>query len=759
MNARILYEAPRMAAAPGETVVTSTCGHNCGGRCVVNAHVREGRIVKISTDPRRWTPEIPPLHACVRGFGQLERVNHPDRLMYPLRRTGPRGAGQFERITWDEALDEVAHQLRRIRDAYGPAAILDCSRTGSLSMLHGLAVVRRLLHLFGGCTELWSNISAEAEVFAVHQTYGAQADYKSAGREPTDYVNSRLIVMWGWSPGDGTFGTGTLEYLKLAKKHGVRVVCVDPRVTRSSRELADEHVFIRPSTDASALIAMAYVIASEGLHDQRYLDRHVLGFDEARLPAGAPPGASYRSYLFGLADGVRKTPEWAAEITGVPADTIRRLAIEFATTKPAALHCGYAPGRTIHGEQFHRAAYALAAMTGNVGIPGGNSGVSNGATGRCGIKALPAGPNPAGARVASPLLADLLARGKAGGYPADIKMIYSAAGDLFNQLPNIHKTVAAAQRLEFMVVHDHFMTPTARYADILLPATTFWERNDLHTPWAGAGHYAIFMQQAIEPMGECRNDLDICTELAGRLGIAGYNDKTELEWLRELSRDAIDDFETFRARGVARLPAPEDAVAFAREIRDPERHPFTTPSGKIEIYSMRLAENPDPYGLGTMPPIPTWIPDVADPRHPLQLLTPKSRARTHSIHDNQPILARADRDDVWIHPADAVARGIVDGHPVRVFNDRGATVLPARVTDRIAPGVVSIKEGAWFTADEDGQDTRGCANVLTADRAAPSGASTFNSCFVEIAPARVEASPLRRANSRPASPPRVVTKS
>src|SRR5947207_1159531 len=398
MSRRILYEAPRVAAAPGETVVTSTCGHNCGGRCVVNAHVRDGRIVKISTDPRKWTPEMPPLHACVRGFGQMERVHHPDRLLHPLRRVGSRGSGEFERIGWDEALDEVARQMLRVRDTYGPAAILDCSRTGSLSMLHSRATVQRLLHMFGGCTELWTNISSQAEVFAVGITYGAKADYKSAGREPIDYVNSRLIVMWGWSPADGTFGTGTLQYLKWAKKQGVRIVCVDPRLTRSSHELADEHVFILPSTDAAPLIAMAYVIATEGLQDQAYLDRHVLGFDDAHLPPGAPRGASYRSYLMGEADGIRKTPEWASAITGVPAETIRRLAIEFGTTKPAALHCGYAPGRTVHGEQFHRAAYALAAMTGNVGVPGGNSGTSNGATGRYGIRSLPVGANPAGAR-------------------------------------------------------------------------------------------------------------------------------------------------------------------------------------------------------------------------------------------------------------------------------------------------------------------------------------------------------------------------
>jgi anaerobic dimethyl sulfoxide reductase subunit A len=748
ITGQTLYEAPRPAPLPGEEVVTSTCGHNCGGRCVVNAHVRDGRIVHISTDQRRWNPELPPLPACARGVGQIERTYHPDRLQYPMRRVGPRGSGQFGRISWDEALDTVAREMLRVRAAHGNAAILDASRTGSQSMLHGRAAAQRFLYMFGGCTELWSNMSAEAEVFAVRMTYGAKADYKSSGREPSDYANSRFMLMWGWSPGDGTFGTGTMSYLKWAKQQGARIVCVDPRRTETSRQLADEHVFIRPGTDAAALIAMAYVAVTEGLHDQEYCDRHVLGFDEAHLPDGAPPGASYRSYLLGLADGVPKTPEWAAAITGIPAETIRRLAVEFATAKPAALQAGYAPGRTDFGEQFHRAAYALAAITGNVGISGGNSGSSNGATGRSGVKMLATGKNPIQARVSSPLLADLMVRGKEGGYPADIKLVYSVGGDLFNQAPNINKIVAALDDVEFIVGQDNFLTPTVRYADIVLPATTFWERNDVHTPWAGALHYAIFMRQAIEPMYECRNDIDIFADLAARLGIEGYSDKSEMAWLKELTADAVDDFEAFREQGVARFPAPEDAVAFAREIRDPDNHKFSTPSGKIEIYSMTLAANPDPYGLGRIPPIPTWIPPVGQVvgqgggkgagqgtgAYPLALCSPKSRARTHSIHGNQPRLGRVDPDSVWLHPDDAAVRGIADGDPVRVFNARGATILPARVTDRIAPGVVSIKEGAWYTPGQGGTDTQGCANVLTADRSAPSGATTYNTNEVEIEP-------------------------
>src|SRR5882672_4811302 len=545
MPAGTIYQRPRVAPKPGETVVTSTCGHNCGGRCVVNAHVVDGRIARISSDPGKWNSELPPLQACARGFGQIERVYHPDRLQHPLRRKGPRGSGRFERISWDEALDEVASQMLRVRARYGNAAILDASRSGSLSALHGRTAAQRFLYMFGGCTELWSNMSAEAEIFAVRMTYGAKADYKSAGREPTDYVNSKLILMWGWSQADGTFGTGTFQYLKEAKKKGVRIVCVDPRRTRTSQALADEHIFIKPSTDAAALIAMAHVIVSEGLHDQDYCDRHVLGFDEAHLPDGAAAGASYKSYLLGESDGVPKTPEWAEGRCGIPAKTIRRLAIEFATTKPAALQCGYAPGRTAFGEQFHRAAYALAAITGNIGVVGGNSGVSNGVTGRAGIKSLPPGTNPIKAKVSTPLLADLLARGKSGGYPADIKAIYSAGGDLFNQCPNANKMAASLDGVELIVVQDHFMTPTARHADIVLPATTFWERNDVHTPWAGAGHYAIFMKQAIQPMYECRNDMDIFADLAARVGINDYLEKTEMEWLRELTADAVDDFDAF----------------------------------------------------------------------------------------------------------------------------------------------------------------------------------------------------------------------
>ena len=740
MATQTVYEAPRPAAKPGETVITSTCGHNCGGRCVVNAHVTDGKIARISTDMRPFDPEHPPLPASARGGGQIERIYHPDRLKYPMRRTGPRGSGEFERISWDEALEEVASELLRVRETHGNAAILDASRSGNLSMLHSRSGAKRFLNMFGGCTDLWSSMSCEAEIFAVRHTFGPKIPYKAAGREPTDYVNSKLILMWGWSPADGTFGTGTPQFLKHAKEQGVRIVCVDARRTRSSKQLADEHIFIKPSTDAAMLIAMTYVIVSKGLHDQAYCDAYVQGFDEATLPDGAPAGSSYRAYLMGESDGVPKTPEWAAERCGVPAETIRRLALEFGSTKPAALQCGYAPGRTTYGEQFHRAAYALAAITGNIGVVGGNTGCSNGATGRAGVKGLPEGDDPIDSKISAPELADMLARGKSGGYPADIKLIYSCGGDLFNQAPNANKMAQSLDGVECIVVQDHFLTPTARCADIVLPATTFWERNDVHVPWAGALHYAIYMKQAIPPMYECRNDMDIFTDLAQRVGINGYNLHTEEEWLRDFTKDVVDDFDAFKENGVARFPKPEDAVAFAKQIRDPENHKFSTPSGKIEIYSSTIAAKPDFYGLGEIPPIPTWIPPVdpetdPDAAYPLALMSAKSRARTHSIHGNQKKLARVDPENLWINSADAAARGIVDGQLVRVFNSQGVSVLPARVDDDIAPGVVGMKDGAWYTPGPDGADTEGCANILSVDRPSPAGATTYNTNFVEVEPA------------------------
>lgn len=725
-----------------EQVFSSSCAHNCGGRCIVRAHVKDGKIVGVSTDDSPWTPEMPALRACGRGMAAADRVNHPDRLMYPMRRVGERGEGRFERCTWDEALDEVAAQMLRIREQYGAAAILDCSRSGSTSVLHNRAVVSRMLNMFGGCTELWGSLSNEAEIFAIDHTFGSSRGAKITGREPIDYVNSKLLIMWGWGPADGTFGTNTVQYLNRAKQAGVKIVSVNPRRSASLARIAERNYPIRPGTDTAMLLAMAWVMIAENLHDQAFLDTYTVGFDNAHRPPGALPNSDFRSYLEGVTDGIPKTPEWAAEITGLPAEEIRGLAREFATSKPSAIQTGYAPGRTAAGEQFHRAAYTLSAMAGYIGIPGGNCGSSGGAK-DVKMGRFPAGKNPTGSRVNTTLMSDLILRGKSGGYPADIKMVYSACGDLLNQIGNLNKSVEAYKQLEFVVVQDHFVTPTARFADVLLPAATGFERNDIHLPWSMAGHYALYMQKAIEPMGECRTDYDICRDLSERLGLEGFHQKSEDEWLREFVKvSEIPDYDAFKASGVARLEPPKHAVAYAEEIQDPENHPFQTPTGKIEIYSTRLGEDPNPYGLGEIAPIPTWVDPfegVSDQRralYPLQVVTPHSKARTHSIHANQPMLDKLDPAGVWINPVDAEVRGIVDGQRVRVFNDRGALVMPAIIDEGMMPGVIAMTEGRWYDPDGEGVDLGGNPNMVSLDRPSACGSTTYNSCLVEVKPDR-----------------------
>ena len=318
-------------------------------------------------------------------------------------------------------------------------------------------------------------------------------------------------------------------------------------------------------------------------------------------------------------------------------------------------------------------------------------------------------------------MADVILRGKAGGYPSDIKMVYSAYGNLLNQISNLNKSVEAYRKLEFVVVQDQFITPTARFADILLPAATAFERNDIHLPWSMAGHYALYMQKAMEPMGKSGRITTFARTWRGAsTSTASMPNQRTTGCANSSLPSEIEDYDSFKATGVARLAPPDHAVAFAAEIADPANHPFSTPTGKIEIYATRLAENPDPYGLGTISPVrPGWthlkgsgtragrgIPSRWSRR-------PHSKARTHSTHANQPMLDKLEPAGVSIHPEDAAVRGIVDGQTVRVFNDRGALVLQAVVSDGMARGVVAMTEGRWYAPGADGVDFGGNPNLVS----------------------------------------------
>ena len=726
-------------AAPDSDVVIvpSGCCHDCGGRCVLRAHVKDGRIIRIETD----NGEEPQIRACLRGRSYRQRVYLPDRLKYPLRRTGERGQGQFERISWDEALDAVASGLARIKEKYGNSAILFAGGSGNQGMLHGPGPVARMLLGFGGYTRTWGAASYEGALFASMATYGTIR----TGNTRDDLLNSRFIIMWGWNPADTIQDPGTSLYLAQAREKGIKIVAVDPRYTNSAAIFAHQWIPIRPGTDAAMLIAMAYVIIVENLQDQAFIDRYTVGFDK------------YRDYVLGVEDGVPKTPQWAEAVTTVPAGVIADLAREYATSKPAALIAGWGPARAAMGEQYSRAANVLTAITGSIGVHGGYASgfmrayssrerrgprragnpVEEGAPHRRDtLYKLRGGTNPTSARIHSAKIFDAILRGRAGGYPADIKMAYVAAGNYINQHPNTRRGVAAFKSLEFVVVHEQFMTPTAKFGDIVLPVNTFMERSDIAPPWLGSPYY-IYLNKAIDSLYESKSDLEICRELSRRLGIPQmFGDETDDERLRTIaaSREDIPDYEAMKRDGVLKIKMPEPIVSFKPQIEDPEHNPFPTLSGKIEIYCEHLAEMNNPL----IPPVPKYISpweNYDDPlaaKYPLQLLTTHYKTRSHSTWHNVPWMREIEPHSVWISTADAEARGIRDGDLVDVYNERGRIRIPAEVTERIMPGVVNVSQGAWYDPDEEGVDRGGCANVLTNDEQSPGGALPMNTALVQV---------------------------
>ena len=511
--------------------------------------------------------------------------------------------------------------------------------------------------------------------------------------------------------------------------------------------MADEWIPIFPGTDTAMMVAMANVMIRENLHDQAFLDKYTVGFDK------------FEQYVMGREDGVEKTPAWASAISGVDASTIERLARDYATTRPAALMDCQGPARSAMGEQYNRCAMTLCAMTGNVGRRGGSAG-----GGLMGIpvghmfrmSAIPPGKNPfeldgpnvkgtldIGLRVAKRVhinkIFDAILKGKEGGYPSDIKMVWSMCNNYLNQTGNSNKAARALKRLEFFAVNELFMTPQARYADLVLPVTSAAERSDLTRPWP-SGPYYTFVNRAIEPLGECKSDFDIINDLAERLGVKDFNPYSEDEWLRMFVENnpetgpQITDYEKFKREGIHRVSLPEPIVAFREQIEDIQNNPFPTPSGRIEIFSQRAADLNNPL----CPPIPMYLStpeDRKDPlfeKYPLQLLSPHPKNRVHSDLYKVEWLREVEPHRVWINSVDAESRGIRDGDEVHVFNARGKVAITAWVTERIIPGVVCIFEGAWYDPDENGIDRGGCANTLTKDAYSGGGAAVMNTCLVQV---------------------------
>ena len=348
------------------TIIHTTGRNNCGGRCLIHAHVRDGEILRLTTDTPAAAGDTPPLIACARGLNYHKTFLRPDRLQTPLLRDGPRGEGRFRPISWAEAVDRISEQWVRIRDTYGPGARYVTYATGVSAAFSPRSLAKRLLALDGGFLDYYNSYSTPCVEQASRLMYGTDL----TGSTRDQWLQSQMILLWGHNPAATVFDAGTMYYLRQAKRQGIPIVVVDPRRSDTVKSLGAEWIGLRPATDAALLDAMAYVVWTEGLADKAFLDRCCLGFDEAHMPPAAT-GESVVSYLLGRGDGVPKDPRWAERITGVPAETIHSLAVRFASAKPAALILGYGAQRHAYGEQGVRGAILLACMTGNVGIPGG----------------------------------------------------------------------------------------------------------------------------------------------------------------------------------------------------------------------------------------------------------------------------------------------------------------------------------------------------------------------------------------------------
>ena len=744
-----------------------------------SAVVEGGRIVgvkpfELDPDPSRLIEAIPAaVHSALRIAQPMVRQGWREG---GLASGAGRGREPFVPVSWERALDLVAGEIDRVRRANGPSGIMGGSQGwSSAGLFHEARVqVRRFLGACGGFVDQASNYSfGTALTFLPHILGTPQAVTGPLTSWSSIARHTRLLVLFGGAnPKNTQVAKGGAAYHAISgwidklDKAGVEIVSVSP-VREDGPGSAAEWIAIRPNTDTAMMLALAHTLVAAGRHDREFLARHCIGFERV-LP-----------YLMGETDGVAKDAAWAAHVTGVAPETIRALALRMAATR-TMLTASWSLQRADHGEQPYWALVLLAAVLGQVGLPGGGFGFGYGSSANIAEPpllypgpAMAMGHNPAGLAIPAARIADCLLQpgarydynGRSATYP-DIRLVYWAGGNPFHHHQDLNRLRHAWERPETIIVHEPWWTATARHADIVLPATTSLERNDIGC--AARDRFVMAMKQAIPPQGEARADFAIFADLAKRLGAeAAFTEgRDEGQWLRHMwdefraraQSNELPDFDGFWNKGYFEIPRQGDEHVLYDEFRaDPAAHRLKTSSGRIELYSERIAG----FGYDDCPPHPAWIEpaewlgarEAAD--FPLHLVSSQPRYKLHSQMDHGPVAALGKvggREAIAIHPDDARVRGIADGDAVRVFNDRGACYAGAVISDAVMPGVVRLSCGAWYDPEHDGDEAacaHGNANLLTRDKGTsrlgqgPTSATTL----VEIE--RASAAPPVRAFAPP----------
>jgi biotin/methionine sulfoxide reductase len=714
------------------------------------------------------------------------RIDQPMvRQGYRRDRRGSDGAGRgrepFVAVSWDEALDLAAEALTEVRERHGNAAIYGGSYGWASAgrFHHAQSQLHRFLKQFGGYTESDRTYSAAAGEVLLPHILGH--DLYTLFLHTTPWVDVRdhgevVLCFSGVSPKNlqvvmGGPGAHTAPgQLRDCRAAGVRFINVSPIQDDLPGELDAEWIPIRPVSDTALILALCHTLLVEGLHDEAFLARYCVGFER------------FRDYLLGVTDGQPKSAAWAAPITTVGADTIRDLARLVARSR-TFIPIGWALQRAEHGEQPFWAATVLMAMLGQFGLPGAGVGHGVGSlhtVGFMGRRLIPfrwgtfeQGANPVDSVIPVARVTDMLEKpgepfdydGRRLVYPR-IELIYWAGGNPFHHHQDLNRLRRAWARPGTVIVNEQVWTATARHADIVFPVTTALERNDV--AFNTFDHYVSPMPQAVPPYAQARNDYDVFSALAERLGFAARftEGRDEMQWVRQLYDESrtrahahgvsLPPFDTFWAGGHFSIADQlADATLIFEAFRaDPERHPLGTPSGRIEIHSETIAG----FGYADCPGHPVWLDKVEfqgaprATRFPLHLISNQPAPRLHSQLDFARVSRAskvAGREPLTLHPEDAAARGIAAGDIVRVFNDRGACLAGAVLSERIRPGVVQLATGAWYdpvdTADGLGLDLHGNPNVLTRDvgTSALGQGPTAHSCLVEIERYAGEPPPVR----------------